>query len=119
MEVFDGKKAAQEYMSKHTLAFSTPELTLMRFAFWLGDSVPDPDNEGKGIPRMMTFMTEQDFEPVLIDDEKYEPSGAVLSSASYGNAYKEEEPEGKFCSECGTNLSATAKFCPECGTTQE
>ena len=36
------KKAAQEYMSKHTLAFSTPELTLMRFAFWLGDSVPDP-----------------------------------------------------------------------------
>ena len=42
MEVFDGKKAAQDYMSKHTLAFSTPELTLMRFAFWLGDSVPDP-----------------------------------------------------------------------------
>ena len=36
MEVFDGKKAAQDYMSKHTLAFSTPELTLMRFSFWLG-----------------------------------------------------------------------------------
>ena len=32
MKVFDGKKAATEYMSKHTLAFSTPELTLMRFA---------------------------------------------------------------------------------------
>ena len=47
MEVFDGKKAAQDYMSKHTLAFSTPELTLMRFAFWLGDSVPDPKNDGK------------------------------------------------------------------------
>ena len=46
MEVFDGKKAAQDYMSKHTLAFSTPELTLMRFSFWLGDSVPDPKNEG-------------------------------------------------------------------------
>ena len=45
MEVFDGKKAAQDYMSKHTLAFSTPELTLMRFAFWLGDSVPDPKND--------------------------------------------------------------------------
>jgi hypothetical protein len=77
-------------MSTHTLAFSTPELTLMRFAFWLGDSVPDPKNEGKGFPRMMTFLTEQDYEPVLI-----------------------------FCSECGTTLSATAKFCPECGTTQE
>ena len=119
MEVFDGKKAAQEYMSKHTLAFSTPELTLMRFAFWLGDSVPDPKNEGKGIPRMLTFMTEQDFEPVLIDDDKYEPSGAVRTSAAYGNAYNEVKSDGKFCSECGTSLSATAKFCPECGTTQE
>jgi len=46
MEVFDGKQAAQDYMSKHTLAFSTPELTLMRFAFWMGDSVPDPKNDG-------------------------------------------------------------------------
>ncbi len=119
MEVFDGKKAAQDYMSKHTLAFSTPELTLMRFAFWLGDSVPDPKNEGKGIPRMMTFLTEQDFEPVLIDDDVYVPSGAVKSSAFLGNAYNEEKNDGKFCSECGTTLSATAKFCPECGTTQE
>ncbi|KER05496.1 zinc-ribbon domain protein [Marine Group I thaumarchaeote SCGC AAA799-E16] len=119
MEVFDGKKAAQEYMSKHTLAFSTPELTLMRFAFWLGDSVPDPNNEGKGIPRMMTFLTEQDFEPVLIDDEKYEPSGAVKSSGLVGNAYTEQKTDGKFCSECGNSLSATAKFCSECGTTQE
>ena len=118
MEVFDGKKAAQEYMSKHTLAFSTPELTLMRFAFWLGDSVPDPKNEGKGIPRMMTFLTEQAFQPVLIDDDKYEPSGAVKSSAFVGNAFKEEQKDGKFWSECGTSLSASAKFCPECGTTQ-
>ena len=120
MEVFDGKKAAQEYMSKHTLAFSTPELTLMRFAFWLGDSVPDPKDKEKAVPRMMTFMTEQDFEPVLIDDEKYEPSGAVKSSASYGNAFKQAaQQDGKFCPECGGKLAATAKFCPECGTTQE
>ena len=119
MEVFDGKKAAQEYMSKHTLAFSTPELTLTRFAFWLGDSVPDPKNDKKAVPRMMTFLTEQDFEPVLIDDDKYEPSGAVKSSAVYGNAYSDKNPDGKFCSECGGSLSSTAKFCPECGTTQE
>ena len=119
MEVFDGKKAAQDYMSKHTLAFSTPELTLMRFAFWLGDSVPDPTNKEKAVPRMMTFMTEQDFEPVLIDDDKYEPSGAVKSSASYGNAYSEPVADGKFCLECGNGLSISAKFCPECGTTQQ
>ncbi len=96
MEVFDGKKAAQDYMSKHTLAFSTPELTLMRFAFWMGDSVPDPNNEGKGIPRMMTYLTEQDFEPVLIDDETYVPTGAVKSSANVGNAYNEVKTDEKY-----------------------
>ena len=117
MEVFDGKIAAQDYMSKHTLAFSTPELTLMRFAFWLGDSVPDPKNDGKGIPRMMTYLIEQDFEPVLIDDETYVPSGAVKTSANVGNAFMEVKQDGKFCSECGNTLSMTAKFCPECGTT--
>ena len=119
MEVFDGKKAAQDYMSKHTLAFSTPELTLMRFAFWLGDTVPDPENKENSLPRMLTFMTEQDFAPVLIDDETYAPSGAVKNSSKiYGNPLQGKGLADKFCSECGSKLSATAKFCPECGTTQ-
>jgi len=120
MEVFDGKKAAQDYMSKHTLAFSTPELTLMRFAFWLGDTVPDPKNKENSLPRMLTFMMEQDFAPVLIDDDTYVPTGAVKNSSKiYGNPHLENVSVGKFCSECGTKLSATSKFCPECGTTQE
>ena len=119
MEVFDGKKAAQEYMSRHTLAFSTPELTLTRFAFWLGDTVPDPSGaKQEGVPRMMTFMTEQDFVPVMIDDDKYEPSGAVLSTATYGSTARKESGSGRFCFECGNGISGTAKFCPECGTTQ-
>ena len=54
MKVFNGKEAANDYMSAHTLAFSTPELTLMRFSFWLGDIVPDPENKEEGIPRLMT-----------------------------------------------------------------
>jgi hypothetical protein len=120
MEVFDGKAAAQDYMSKHTLAFSTPELTLMRFAFWLGDSVPNPKNKENSLPRMLTFMKEQDFAPVLIDEETFVPSGAIKNSGKmYGNPHMENVSEGKFCSECGTKLSATAKFCSECGTTQE
>ncbi len=65
------------------------------------------------IPRMMTYLIEQDFAPVLIDDETYVPSGAVKSSAFVGNAYNEVKSDGKFCSECGTSLSMTAKFCPE------
>ena len=118
MKVFDGKKAAQDYMSAHTLAFSTPELTLMRFAFWLGDAVPDPEDKEKSVPRMMTFVTEEDFEPVrIIDDDKYEPTGAVLGM--YGSQNSEQSEDGKFCSECGAKISATAKFCPDCGSTQD
>ncbi len=118
MKVFDGKKAAQDYMSAHTLAFSTPELTLTRFAFWLGDSVPDPENKEKSVPRMMTFVTEEDFEPVrIIDDDKYVPTGAVLGM--YGNQNTEQDKDGKFCSECGAKISARAKFCPDCGATQD
>jgi hypothetical protein len=67
---------------------------------------------------MLTFMVEQDFAPILIDDDKYEPSGAVKSSNVYGNAFSETSVDRNFCSECGTTLSMTAKFCPECGTTQ-
>lgn len=119
MKVFDGKKAAQEYMSSHTLAFSTPELTLTRFAFWLGDSVPDPENKGGPVPRIMTYTTEQDFEPVrIVDDDRYEPSGAVLGM--YGNQNSGQGgADGRFCSECGAGMSATAKFCPDCGTTAQ
>lgn len=114
MKVFDGKKAATEYMSTHTLAFSTPELTLVRFAFWLGDNVPDPSDKDKTMPRMMTFMAEQDFEPVLVDDDKYVPTGAVKNTNMYGN-----EIPRSFCGECGNKVSSSAKFCNRCGAAQD
>ncbi len=119
MKVFNGKQAAESYMSTHTLAFSTPELTLTRFAFWLGDIVPDPEDKEKTVPRIYTFVEEKDFEPVqIIDDEKYVPSGAVKVSGIYGRPQHEMDSDTKFCSECGVKISATAKFCPNCGTTQ-
>ncbi len=121
MKVFNGKQAAEDYMSTHTLAFSTPELTLTRFAFWLGDIVPDPEDKvNKTVPRIYTFVEEKDFEPVqIIDDEKYVPSGAVRVTSMYGNPKDETSSDSKFCSECGVKISATAKFCPDCGTTQD
>ena len=119
MKVFNGKQAAEDYMSSHTLAFSTPELTLMRFSFWLGDMVPDPSNKEKSMPRLMTFVEEKDFEPVqIIDDDKYEPSGAVRVSSMYGNTAPQTSSDTKFCSECGCKIDFNAKFCTECGTTQ-
>ncbi len=122
MKVFNGKVAAEDYMSSHTLTFSTPELTLMRFAFWLSDMVPDPRNPGQQMPRIMAFVEEKDFAPVaIIDDDKFVPTGAVktINSGLYGSVNTEVGPNSKFCSECGTKLSTTAKFCTECGATQD
>lgn len=115
MRVFDGGRAADDYMSAHTLAFSTPELTLKRFAFWLADMVPSPDGEKGSVPRIDTFVDEKDFEPVrVIDDDTYSPSGAVRGSM-YGDP-AEGGPPGRFCAECGSEVSAGAKFCAGCGT---
>ena len=119
MKVFNGKEAANDYMSSHTLAFSTPELTLMRFSFWLGDMVPDPENNEEGIPRLLTYIEEKDFAPVeIIDDEKYVPTGAVLGSGLYGSANSDDASSDseQFCRECGGKNSSSAKFCRECGT---
>jgi len=117
MKVFNGKKAAEDYMSTHTLAFSTPELTLMRYSFWLGDIVPDPNDREQKVPRMMTFIEEKDFEPVqIIDDEKYVPTGAVRVSGMYGNTNVETDSDAKYCQECGIKNSDDAKFCADCGT---
>ena len=116
MKVFNGKQAANDYMSAHTLAFSTPELTLMRFSFWLGDMVPDPTKQEESIPRLYTYVEEKDYAPVeIIDDDKYVPTGAVLGSGMYGSANSESSGEEQFCSECGAKNSTTAKFCRECG----
>ncbi len=113
MRVFDGRKAADDYMSAHTLAFSTPELTLKRFAFWLADMVPDPAGGEGSVPRIDTFVEEKDFEPVrVVDDDKYTPSGAVLASSMYGDP----SASAKFCAECGSKVSDGAKFCATCGT---
>jgi len=120
MKVFNGKSAADDYMSNHTLTFSTPELTLMRFAFWLGDMIPDPKNPGHQIPRLMSFIEEKDFAPVqIVDDEKFVPTGAVKSTGLYGNVQAESGSSARFCSECGTKLSLNAKFCTQCGANQD
>ena len=121
MKVFNGKLAADEYMSSHTLTFSTPELTLTRFAFWLGDVIPDPKNLGQTMLRIMSFVEEKDFAPVqIIDDETYVPSGAIKSGGGiYGNLKTESGSTTKFCSECGVKISQNARFCTECGATQD
>ncbi len=120
MKVFNGKAAAEEYMSSHTLTFSTPELTLTRFAFWLGDIIPDPKNLGQTMLRIMAYVEEKDFAPVPIIDDEYVPTGAIRSSGGiYGSLKTESSSSTKFCLECGIKISQNAKFCTECGATQD
>jgi len=121
MKVFNGKAAAEDYMSNHTLTFSTPELTLLRFAFRLGDMIPDPKNPGEQMPRIMAFVEEKDFAPVsIIDDDKFVPTGAVKTmSGLYGSVKTETGSSSKFCPECGAKLSLSAKFCTGCGANQD
>ena len=112
MKVFNGKEAAEQYMSSHTLTFSTPDLTLKRFSFWLGDLVPDPKNKEETVPRLMTFIEEKDFAPAqVIDDEKYEPSGAELDSSLVSKPSNTTK-----CTSCGSDLRPNAKFCTNCGS---
>ena len=68
MKVLNGKLAAEDYMSSHTLTFSTPELTLIRFAGWLSDMLPVPKNYGQQISRIIYFIVDKDFAPVPVND---------------------------------------------------
>ncbi|HKU49741.1 MAG TPA: zinc ribbon domain-containing protein [Nitrososphaera sp.] len=78
-KVFNGRAATEEYMSTHSLTFSTPEMTLRKFALWLGEQVSIPGGE-KG-PRMVLYLEEKgskkesDIAPEV--DDSFRPSGAV------------------------------------------
>ena len=135
-KVFNGRAATEEYMSTHTLTFSTPDLTLRKFAIWLGEQVNLPDGE-RG-PRLMIYLEEKSSkkEPEFMPDidDSFKPSGAVtdmykgvesvaptevmsppqLTPLDRGTL----EHETKFCISCGNKLKINAKFCTKCGSVQ-
>lgn len=83
MKVFNGRSATEEYMSTHSLTFSTPEMTLKKFALWLGDQIASPGDSKKN-PRLMSYIediSDNDEEKITeispnVDDS-FKPSGAV------------------------------------------
>ena len=141
MKVFDGKSAAEEYMSTHTLTFSTPEMTLKKFAVWLAEIV---ENNGEEVPRIILYLQTRDkgneeqsqsdetsinkpinFSDLLPDvDETFKPTGAITDmfnkteSSFSKNIEYSTNPESKFCIECGNTLRADSKFCIKCGNKQ-
>lgn len=142
MRVFNGRAATEDYMSTHSLTFSTPEMTLKKFALWLGEPIESPNNKGQ-IPRLVIYLEDKskktsttDYMPDVI--ERFEPSGAVTdmfggisrsvsdssgehnfqtSSLDSKGSYNRSS-EGRFCIECGSKLRSSSKFCMSCGTRQ-
>ena len=51
MRIFNGRAATEDYMSTHSLTFSTPEMTLKKFVLWLGEKVESPSDKEQQIPR--------------------------------------------------------------------
>jgi len=136
MKIFNGRLATEDYMSSHSLTFSTPEMTLKKFALWLGEQVNDPKNNISA-PRLLLYIEDRtesnlssqsskdksNFNPDI--DETFKPTGAIttLFGDNMGNKSTVEEPsstvEKKYCINCGTILKQSSKFCKRCGTIQE
>ena len=141
MKVFDGRSATEEYMSTHTLTFSTPDMTLKKFVFWLSEIV---EHNGEEVPRIILFLQTRkeenedqnqlsdtstnkpvNFSDLLPDvDETFKPTGAITDmfnkteSSSSKNLDYPTNLESKFCIECGNKLRVDSKFCVKCGTRQ-
>ena len=59
MKTLDARSATDEYMSTHSLTFSTPDLILKEFVIWLCEQVSTRDEKEK-IPRIMLYLKDKD-----------------------------------------------------------
>ncbi|MGN6623098.1 MAG: hypothetical protein ACTHKK_03050 [Candidatus Nitrosocosmicus sp.] len=125
MKAFDNRSAVEEYMSTHTLGYSTPDLTLKEFVLWLCEMVDEP-NEKENIPRIMRYLKEV--------EEDSGKNGKDSSQTSIPNLFNtitepsilndsDKQPtdntqQSKFCIECGSKLNLRSMFCTKCGTEQ-
>ena len=130
MKIFNRRAATEEYMSTHSLTFSTPEMTLKKFALWLGDLVTLKGNSDE-VPRLMVYLKElnddksdkTEFMPDV--DDSFKPSGAVTEMYSKGSQNTRKvlpaakpEPISKSCIQCNHLLKIDSRFCPKCGSKQ-
>ena len=125
MKAFDNRSAVEEYMSTHSLGYSTPDLTLKEFVLWLCEMVDDPNGK-ENIPRIMRYLKEE-------EEEKSGKSVRDSSRTSISNLFNtiteprmlidsDKQPtdilQSKFCIECGSKLNLRSMFCTKCGTEQ-
>lgn len=143
MRVFNGRKATEDYMSTHSLTFSTPEMTLKKFALWLGEQIDSPIDNRQQTPRLLSYIEDKDRKTRTSDyvpdvTDRFEPSGAVtdmyhgisgsdsgpkighdtMKSQLESTGSKDNAKEVRFCIECGSKLRPSSKFCIACGRRQ-
>jgi hypothetical protein len=138
MKVFNARAATEEYMSTHSLTFSTPEMTLKKFAMWLGEQVDVPRGTEGAVPRLTLYLEEKlrknkaSFLELMPDtNETFKPTGAVTklydfpeegiaaSKSIPSNADNSNPKNGKFCIECGSKIKVNSRYCTKCGVKQE
>jgi hypothetical protein len=143
MRIFNGRAATEDYMSTHSLTFSTPEMTLKKFVLWLGEKVESPSDKKQQIPRLITYLEDKngrtsasDYTPDITD--RFEPSGAVTDMFG-GTPHKDFDTvvqqsskttptvltggsrtstEDRLCIKCDSKIKPGSKFCTACGTKQ-
>jgi hypothetical protein len=142
MKVFNGRAATEEYMSTHSLTFSTPEMTLKKFVFWLGELVSNPKTK-ENVPRLMLYLEDSDsrskptkLSEVMPDtDDTFRPSGAVTDmyaqqdhrsqmingsiTENHSLSSDAGQAQNKSCIHCGSGLKPNSKFCISCGAKQQ
>ncbi len=123
MKAFDGRSAVEQYMSTHSLGYSTPVLTLKEFVLWLCDKVDDPNGK-ENIPRVMLYLKEKESDKSGVDLSQTSLSKLVDTikepkiMSDLNKPSTAANTESKFCIECGSKLNLRSKFCTRCGTEQ-
>ena len=123
MKAFDGRSAVEQYMSTHSLGYSTPDLMLKEFVLWLCDKVDDPNGK-ENIPRVMLYLKEKERDKSEMDLSETSLSKLVNTIKEPKIITDSNKPptatntESKFCIECGSKLNLRSKFCTRCGTEQ-
>ena len=143
MRIFNGRAATEDYMSTHSLTFSSPEMTLKKFVLWLGEKVESPSDKGQQISRLITYLEDRngktsasDYTPDITDT--FEPSGAVTdmfggtSHSDFDTVVQQSSKttptvstegsrtstEDRLCIKCDSKIRLGSKFCVVCGTKQ-
>ena len=119
MKAFDGRSAVEEYISTHTLGYSTPDLMLKEFVLWLCQEIDDPMGK-ETIPRIILYLKEVENTKRRSSSETSlsKLANTIIEAKTTASNKPSEFTEFKFCIECGLKLNLRSKFCIRCGTEQ-